>query len=93
MIWSAGGLWETETPLLETIGTEWLAPCPSSESADCKGSGALAGVWRPCLALAGAHSQQSSRQETLRKQPPPEHTHTEEQIWALAISQLCPASM
>ena len=75
MIWSTAGLWEMETPLLETMGTELLAPCPSTESADCKASGALASIWRPCLVLAGAHSQQSSRQETPLNPSPHQHTH------------------
>ena len=75
MIWSTGGLWEMETPLLETMGTELLAPCPSTESADCKVSGVLANIWRPCLALVGADSQQSSRRETPCN-PSPQHTHT-----------------
>ena len=43
-----------ESPLLETMGTELLAPCPSTERADCKVSDVLANIWRPCLALAGA---------------------------------------
>ena len=75
MIWSTGGLWEMESPLLETMGTELLAPCPSTESADCKVSGTLASIWRPCLALAGAHSQQSSRQESPLNPSPHQHTH------------------
>ena len=63
-----------ETPLLETMGTELFAPCPSTESADCKVSGEMANIWRPCLALGGAHSQQNSRQEPPLN-PSPQHTH------------------